>query len=1010
MEQFDITTAKYIKRDSAISFVCARCGKEKQAKKNAELLANGEKVQICNGCYGFLKAQPAKIVSEVPLNDTVTEPVIPSMEVGEGLGQANVYKKSSFMSYLTEDDIEYICQIITSKSIRGYFQKNSKEFSKIRPGFRAASLSDAEAIKLVCKYITRPFINDFVEDRIAKWVHQIEEYRKGLEKQGMPLEEALLKTIPECVFSGNVELFFKLSCKDLSQETIKFIVAALNLQAEIQSTEPVLIAEAVEIEHSNAELEEKVSQLQASLEEAENAYSEMVDQLATVTATNKMLEESLKNATEAQLIAADKAQSMQMELDRYSKLSQYADSDIEDEYSDEYEFTSLCEVYTDSYTGRVWLSRLADISNGEVFRFVRDDTAPRSFANRDRLFFKHEGERDGFIGVWQWNAIPKSSDPTFDDIDASYISKAKVIEIVELSECQTSDDIVVKLKTDVFSMFVAEQVLFVCNTSPGTLGVLCNKNDFDFIGGKMKLKSTIYKLPYFEISANNILRLSVHKFYSYTSLGIPQGLIQIKNPLAVVKDIIVSRATNATLRLQGMTNREAQHCQEFLRNLPCNTLYEDVSNAYSCSPEEAKEYVSTFIEQGDSYLSESDFDAATLSTVLHRNQALVNECKEMLKTEWQAEYTVELQEAHQRLSEVNIAADAQRNNISALQKEYATLEQQLVSIQVEIEDKTVLASEVETKVSERIAKARQDAASFICDMAFTAPYGNERAVVVPTADLPTLHIRTIETNSGDPISDIESLVDELAENLSATGYEDVVAAEMAELLVFSMENKLPVVCDTNSYPIADCVAAMFGETGAYVTHVSLSNPTCDHICTALNDLPAGKKCVVVDGVFDGLSLNAFNELLFYTEQWGSDVTLLLSLNGLDINMIPSYVWTKSMYINGDTGFTSLNTKKITSHQINLESSTKYSTEEISAAKKQLKPFAHFISNVSMLNYAKYIVATNQNLKQNDTLLLQIGLHAISHREKDEFAERLSAEGVDLKKISELSRYLRGEIE
>jgi predicted SprT family Zn-dependent metalloprotease len=48
-----------VKYTKIISFSCGRCEKQIQSKSRAESInAKGEKVFLCNGCYGFLLSHP----------------------------------------------------------------------------------------------------------------------------------------------------------------------------------------------------------------------------------------------------------------------------------------------------------------------------------------------------------------------------------------------------------------------------------------------------------------------------------------------------------------------------------------------------------------------------------------------------------------------------------------------------------------------------------------------------------------------------------------------------------------------------------------------------------------------------------------------------------------------------------------------------------------------------------------------------------------------------------------
>lgn len=82
-------------------------------------------------------------------------------------------------------------------------------------------------------------------------------------------------------------------------------------------------------------------------------------------------------------------------------------------------------------------------------------------------------------------------------------------------------------------------------------------------------------------------------------MGTPQSIYQIKSPMEVVKNIVIKRATRTRLRQSGLSVKETQHCQTFLRELPEETIYQEIMDAYGCTETEGREYLSAFIEQAD---------------------------------------------------------------------------------------------------------------------------------------------------------------------------------------------------------------------------------------------------------------------------------------------------------------------------------------------------------------------------------------------------------------------------
>ena len=69
----------------------------------------------------------------------------------------------SDFSLLNDEEYSRICAAIPHGIVVGYFKKNPKEFSKIRPGFRATAVKSDDAVKLMVKCRQNGFISSFVE-------------------------------------------------------------------------------------------------------------------------------------------------------------------------------------------------------------------------------------------------------------------------------------------------------------------------------------------------------------------------------------------------------------------------------------------------------------------------------------------------------------------------------------------------------------------------------------------------------------------------------------------------------------------------------------------------------------------------------------------------------------------------------------------------------------------------------------------------------------------------------
>ena len=68
----------------------------------------------------------------------------------------------NYIELLTKEEKSILCEIITGKDFKEFFKKNEQEFSKIRKGFRAKSLTEQHALSIAISNIDKPFIATWV--------------------------------------------------------------------------------------------------------------------------------------------------------------------------------------------------------------------------------------------------------------------------------------------------------------------------------------------------------------------------------------------------------------------------------------------------------------------------------------------------------------------------------------------------------------------------------------------------------------------------------------------------------------------------------------------------------------------------------------------------------------------------------------------------------------------------------------------------------------------------------
>ena len=90
----------------------------------------------------------------------------------------------NYIGLLTPEEKTILCEIITGREFKELFKRNEQEFSKIRKGFRAKSLTEQQALSLAISNIDKPFISMWVNTRVDIWIKEIQENIEQLEKAG----------------------------------------------------------------------------------------------------------------------------------------------------------------------------------------------------------------------------------------------------------------------------------------------------------------------------------------------------------------------------------------------------------------------------------------------------------------------------------------------------------------------------------------------------------------------------------------------------------------------------------------------------------------------------------------------------------------------------------------------------------------------------------------------------------------------------------------------------------
>ena len=98
----------------------------------------------------------------------------------------------NYIDLLTQEEKSILCGIITGRDFKELFKRNEQEFSKIRKGFRAKSLTEQQALSIAIVNVDKPFIAMWANAKVKIWLKEIQENIEGLEREGSTHDLSLI--------------------------------------------------------------------------------------------------------------------------------------------------------------------------------------------------------------------------------------------------------------------------------------------------------------------------------------------------------------------------------------------------------------------------------------------------------------------------------------------------------------------------------------------------------------------------------------------------------------------------------------------------------------------------------------------------------------------------------------------------------------------------------------------------------------------------------------------------
>lgn len=622
----------------------------------------------------------------------------------------------NYIGLLTKEEKSILCKIISGKEFKELFKRNEQEFSKIRKGFRAKSLTESHALSVAISNIDKPFIAMWVNTMVGHWLKESQDNIAKLEGEGLSHSAALATAMLDSFFVNNVELYFKLIGNPLDTDAYSHLHEIMeNIKSE-RARNAEMSDRIKAMERENRNLSDQVEAAQRSMNAIKIECEEKVQEIEQ--SKNEL--EFLLAEAQAKIAELQTAHSAFTD-DGADYLAQFDDTNtsiLPSANTDE--IVSLCGVISSDYNGQKWLIRYADLNHdGRYNIFHRNEDIPPYFTNRDKIFYKDGPSKDGFYGIWTWSAIPNENDPSKDYILSRYNTEIDAIELVTLTQAINLDELVNLLKKGISYQPHSRKVMFSCTSKGQYTGILCTAKKFNTDNGKTTISEDCIVVPVYEFSGADIMHLDNGLlFYRNAFAGLPSKLYHLKSPLEIVKDIVLSSISRATYKTRDVTRAQYKTFKDFIDAIPADDITCKIRDVCRCSDPAAKELLDEFLSIVWKYVDGNNLEDEIILSAISANTELQERTKELIRQDWEKENERLLTEAKQKLDLLREELKSAAEDLGKAQEAFNKTKAEDERLSDTIAEKEKLADGVEKAVAERIQKAHENVADFIASMAF----------------------------------------------------------------------------------------------------------------------------------------------------------------------------------------------------------------------------------------------------------------------------------------------------
>ncbi len=764
----------------------------------------------------------------------------------------------NYIDLLTQEEKSILCELITGRNFKELFKRNEQEFSKIRKGFRAKSLTEQFALSTAIANIDKPFIATNVNTKVDIWLKEIQENIEKLEREGLTYGIALATTMLDSFFVNHVDLYLKLAGKTLDMDARSKLFERME-SIKSERTRNAEVADRVKaIEEEKCHLSDQLEAAQQIVNDIKVEYEQKIQEIEQ----DKNILASLLTEARTKIIELQTAPTT-FKSDDADYIAQFDDTNVSVLPSDSgNEIVSLCGVITD-YIGQKRIVRCADLNhNGKYYIFHKEEDTSDDFTNWYKISYRDGPSTDGFYGAWTWNTIPNDKNPSKNYILSRYNTKITPIEIAMLAEVTNLDDLVNLLKEGIEYQPHSQRVMFSLYASKGQcMGILCNIKELRTVNGKTSFAEDCIVVPVFEFDSDDIMHLDNGlSFYRNAFAGLPSKLYHLKSPLEIVKSIVFSSISWAAYKTRGLIRTEYRTFKDFLDALPVDDITCQIETACRCSNPAAKELLDEFLNTVWKYVDGDSLEDEIILSAISASTELQEKTKALIRTDWEKENKSLLAEAQKELNSLGAELRSTTVSLTKAQEAFNKTKSEEERLSGVIAEKEKLADDVEKAVADRIQRAHENAADFIANMAFVRGQQVQVSTAVEEPVIATYHV----CSTYEDLDDLEAhhswadVINTVAFELEEAGVAEQYRSGLAAFLCAAYIEKQPILLvGPNAIDIVQAFSA--AVTGHKHGVLSCEGNYTNQAITAIG--ADGEDIVIINNLLSSSWMNRLPEIL-----------------------------------------------------------------------------------------------------------------------------------------------------